>query len=92
MISDYFLEQGGGGGSPSPCMNGGTFKTLQNKCECEPEFTGRNCETGQFTKNIYINSVIDISMYRHKKKLKTHLFASIRRRAVRSSEPKRESC
>ena len=44
------LEQSGGGGSPSPCMNGGTFKTLQNKCECEPEFTGRNCETGQFTK------------------------------------------
>ena len=30
-------------------MNGGTFQTLRNKCECEPEFTGRNCETGQFT-------------------------------------------
>ena len=40
-------EGEGAAGQPSTCQNGGTYKTIQGKCECEPDYTGPNCETGQ---------------------------------------------
>ena len=42
-----FAEGEGAAGQPSICQNGGTYKTIQGTCECEPDYTGANCETGQ---------------------------------------------
>ena len=41
----------GTAGQPSVCQNGGTYKTLERKCECEPDYTGPNCETGNRNNN-----------------------------------------
>ena len=46
------VEDAGGVGEPSTCQNGGTYKTIQRNCECEPDFTGANCETGQFMNSL----------------------------------------
>ena len=45
-VNFLFLEGEGSAGQPSICQNGGTYKTIQGTCECEPDYTGANCETG----------------------------------------------
>ena len=46
-VNFLFAEGEGAAGQPSICQNGGTYKTIQGTCECEPDYTGPNCETGQ---------------------------------------------
>ena len=46
-------ESSDGSIGPSQCLNGGTYKTFRGKCECKPDYTGQNCETGQ---SVYVDT------------------------------------